>query len=83
MVAEVDRAVRRLEAVKLRLVAAADQAHVGALSGMSGTGAWLAKQTRTPGAAAAGQVALATILESLPETGAALDAGEVSPSTRR
>ncbi|MEZ5097825.1 MAG: hypothetical protein R2731_18155 [Nocardioides sp.] len=36
-----------------------------------------------PGAAAAGQVALATILESLPETGAALDAGEVSPSTRR
>ncbi len=79
LVAEVDRAVHRLEAVKLRLVAAADRADVGALSGMSGTGAWLAKQTRTAGAAAAGQVTLAAALEALPATGAALDAGEVSP----
>ncbi|MEZ5095651.1 MAG: hypothetical protein R2731_05775 [Nocardioides sp.] len=42
LVAEVDRAVRRLEAVKLRLVGRRPRP-VGALSGMSGTGAWLAQ----------------------------------------
>lgn len=78
LVADCERAVRRLEAVKLRLVAAADHAQVAALTGMSGTGAWLAKQTRSAGAAAAGQVALATTLGSLPETAAALDAGDLS-----
>ncbi|MCB0909253.1 MAG: hypothetical protein KDB63_19280, partial [Nocardioidaceae bacterium] len=52
-VREVDRAVARLQAVRLSLVAAADRAEVAAGSGMSGTGAWLSKQTRTTGAAAA------------------------------
>ncbi|MCB0906313.1 MAG: hypothetical protein KDB63_04245, partial [Nocardioidaceae bacterium] len=65
-VREVDRAVARLQAVRLALVAAADRAEVAAGSGMSGTGAWLSKQTRTTGAAAASQVALAGALESLP-----------------
>jgi hypothetical protein len=77
-VREVDRAVARLQAVRLSLVAAADKASVAAGSGMSGTGAWLSKQTRTTGAAAAGQVALAGALEGLPATGAALRDGEVS-----
>jgi hypothetical protein len=77
-VREVDRAVARLQAVRLSLVAAADKASVAAGSGMSGTGAWLSKQTRTTGAAAAGQVALAGALESLPVTGAALRDGELS-----
>ena len=78
LVADCERAVRRLQAVKLRLVAAADQADVGVGSGMSGTGAWLAKQTRSTGATAAGQVALAVALGHLPATEAALAAGEVS-----
>jgi hypothetical protein len=77
-VREVDRAVARLQAVRPALVAAADKASVAGASGMSGTGAWLSKQTRTTGAAAAGQVALAGALESLPVTGAALRDGEVS-----
>ena len=45
---------------------------------MSGTGAWLSKATRTTGAVAAGQVALAGALETLPATGAALRDGVVS-----
>ncbi|MCB0907468.1 MAG: hypothetical protein KDB63_10175, partial [Nocardioidaceae bacterium] len=61
-VREIDRAVARLQAVRLSLVAAADRAHVAAGAGMSGTGAWLSKQTRTTGASAAGQVALAGAL---------------------
>ena len=77
-VREVDRAVARLQAVRLSLVAAADRAEVAAGSGMSGTGAWLSKQTRTTGAAAASQVALAGALESLPVAGAALRDGTVS-----
>ena len=78
-VREADRAISRLQAIRLSLVAAADRAEVAAGSGMSGTGAWLSKQTRTTGAAAAGQVALAGALESLPATGAALREGVVSP----
>ncbi len=62
----------------MSLVAAADRASIAAASGMTGTGAWLSKQTRTTGAAAAGQVALAGALESLPATGAALRDGVVS-----
>jgi hypothetical protein len=77
-VREVDRAVARLQAVRLSLVAAADRAEVALGSGMSGTGAWLSKHTRTTGAAAAGQVALAGALESLPATGAALRDGALS-----
>jgi len=78
-VREADRAISRLQALKLSLVAAADRAAVAAASGMSGTGAWLSQATRTTGAAAAGQVALAGALESLPATGAALREGVVSP----
>jgi len=77
-VREADRAISRLQALKLALVATADKASVAAGSGMSGTGAWLAKQTRTTGASAAGQVALAGALETLPATGAALREGVVS-----
>ena len=77
-VREVDRAISRLQALKLSLVAAADRAQVAAGSGMTGTGAWLSKATRTTGAVAAGQVALAGALESLPATGAALRDGAMS-----
>ncbi len=77
-VGECERAISRLEAVKLRLVAGADAAGVASLSGMTGTAAWVAKHTRIAGSVAAGQVALATALEELPATETALTAGVVS-----
>lgn len=78
LITQADRAISRLQAVKLRLLAAADRSAVAVASGMSGTGAWLAAQTRAAGADAARQVALASALEDLPSTEAALAAGEFS-----
>ena len=79
-VAEVDRAIRRLESFKLKLVAAADQAGVAKDAGFTGADAWLAKTTTVSRADAARQVALATELESGHDaTAEALDAGLVSP----
>ena len=78
-VAEIDRAIARLESVKLRMVAAADRQGAGTESGMSGTPAWLAAHTRSWGAKAAADVSLATALESsLPATKEALAAGTLS-----
>jgi hypothetical protein len=79
-VAEVDRAIRRLESLKLKLVAAADQAGTAQDAGFTGTAAWVAKTTTVSRADAARQVALATELESGHDaTAAALGAGLVSP----
>ncbi|MFZ2503635.1 MAG: DUF222 domain-containing protein [Nocardioides sp.] len=78
LVAETERAIRRLQAIKLRVLAAADSADVSADAGLADTGAWLAKQTRAGSAAAAGQVALANDLQSLPATATALRGGGVS-----
>ena len=58
-VVEVERAIRRLDAVKLRLVAAADAVDVSREAGLPDTTAWLAKNTHATGAAASRQVALA------------------------
>ena len=78
-VAEVERAIARLEAVKLRMVAAADREDAAACAGMSGTSAWLAAHTRSWGAKAAADVSLATALdEGLPVTKEALASGAVS-----
>ena len=78
-VAEVERAIARLEAVKLRMVAAADREDAAACAGMSGTTAWLAAHTRSWGAKAAADVSLATALdEGLPVTKEALASGAVS-----
>ena len=77
--ASVDRAISRMQAMKLQMVAAADRDRVAESSGMSGTAPWLAVHTRTGGAEAAGIVGLAVALDaSLPATRAALSAGEVS-----
>ena len=81
LVAELDRAARRIEALKLKVVAAADRAGAAAAAGFTGTDAWVARQTTTPRAVAARQVALATGLESGHEpTATALDAGLLSPA---
>ena len=79
-VAEVDRAIRRLEAYKLKLVAAADSAGVAQDAGFTGADAWLAKTTTVSRSDAARQVALAADLDAGHEaTAEALDAGRVSP----
>ena len=79
-VAEVDRAIRRLESLKLKLVAAADSAGVAKDAGFTGADAWLAKTTTVSRADAARQVALAGELDSGHDaTAEALDAGLVSP----
>ena len=78
-VAEVERAISRLESLKLTMVAAADAQDAGSRAGLSGTSAWLAAHTRSWGGKAAADVLLATALqESLPVTKAALADGTVS-----
>ncbi|MEI2809489.1 MAG: hypothetical protein V9F00_04615 [Nocardioides sp.] len=49
-VVEAERAIRRLDAVKLRLVAAADAVDVSREAGLPDTTAWLAKNTHATGA---------------------------------
>lgn len=51
-VAEWERAIRRIEAIKLRLVAEAERARAAALSGLPSTAAWLARHTRSDQASA-------------------------------
>ena len=80
LVAELDRAARRIEALKLKVVAAADQARVAKDAGFTSADAWLAKTTTVSRNDAARQVSLALELEAGHDTTAeALDAGLVSP----
>jgi len=80
VVAELDRATRRIEALKLKVVAAAGSAGVAKDAGFTGADAWLAKTTTVSRSEAARQVALAGDLESGHDaTAEALDAGLVSP----
>lgn len=80
---ELDRAVRRLEAVKLSVVAAADAARVAVRTGMADTSSWLACRTHAGGARAASDVKLATALHDprVPSrpTSRALSEGVLSP----
>jgi hypothetical protein len=79
LIGELERAVTRLQAMKLSLVAVVDKADVAADSGMTGTAAWLAARSRSDGAAAAKDVRLATALDGrLAATRAALSEGALS-----
>ena len=81
--AEVDRAIHRLTAYKLKVLASADKARVATDAGFTDTNAWAARQTHTSRATAARDVALATDLETGHDaTAAALDQGVLSPPTR-
>ncbi len=83
-VAEVDRVARRVEALRLALVARADAQQVHRRSGHSSTSAWVASVTRSGGAAAQREVGLATALAGgLDRTREAFEAGEVSGSNAR
>jgi hypothetical protein len=79
VVAELDRAARRIESLKLKVVAYADQAGAAKDAGFTDTTAWVAKTTTVSRSDAAREVALATELESGHDaTAQALDAGLVS-----
>lgn len=78
LVAEADRAIQRLQAVKLRLIAAADAAEVCKDAGLVDTTAWLSRHTRSDSAASARQVSLAQDLESLAATRDEFAHGSVS-----
>jgi hypothetical protein len=79
LIGEVDRAITRLQAVRLDLVRSADRAQVAAESGASGTAAWLASASRADTASASRDVKLAAALgDSLPATREALAQGAVS-----
>ena len=80
-VAEVDRAIHRLTAYKLKVLVSADRARVAADAGFADTNAWAARQTRSSRATAARDVALATDLETGHDTtAAALEEGLLSPA---
>jgi hypothetical protein len=78
-VQEADRVVRRAEAVRSALVAAADRQQVHRQWGHSSTSAWMAAATRSGGAAAQQEVVLATALAGgLDRTREAFESGRVS-----
>jgi hypothetical protein len=79
-VTALERVGRRLDAVKLKLLAAADKAGTAQDAGFTDARAWVAKTTTVSRADAARQVALAGELDSGHDvTATALDAGLVSP----
>ncbi|MCW2760697.1 MAG: endonuclease [Marmoricola sp.] len=81
VVAELNRAARRLTALKLKVVAAADKAGAPSDAGFAGTESWVARHTTVSRTTAAREVALATQLEAGHDaTAAALDEGLVSPA---
>jgi hypothetical protein len=76
---ELDRQRARLDALALRVLAAADLDDVGAASGASSTGAWLSHETRADRAEAVARVKLAQALDrDRQQTAAGLGAGEFS-----
>ncbi|RZI90539.1 MAG: DUF222 domain-containing protein, partial [Microbacterium sp.] len=88
LLVELDRGVRRLEAIKLEVVAAAEAARIADRTGLADTSSWLARRTRAAGARAAADVALATALAPVPDQPArpcadALAAGDLSPDHAR
>ncbi len=64
LLADLDRARHRLEALKLKVLAAADRAGTAKSAGFTGTDAWTAKHTNTSRTTAAREVHLATELEA-------------------
>lgn len=76
---EVERIARRVEAVRLALMAAADRQQAHRRAGHTSTAAWVASATRSGGADAQRDVVLATALDGgLEQTRAALRAGDMS-----
>lgn len=84
LISDVDRAVSRLQAMKLVAIAVVDKANIAAEKGMTGTAAWLAGHSRADSAAANRDVKLATALDDgLDVTQAALAKGDLSTDHAR
>ena len=80
LVGDVDRAITRLQAMRLSLVAVVDKSDVASDAGMTGTAAWLASRSRRDSASAAREVRLATTLDGgLDATREALGQGDLTP----
>ena len=80
-VRSLERVARRLEAVRLKILAAADKAGTARDAGFSGTEAWTAQHTNTSRTTAAREVHLATELQTGHDTTAtALEEGLLSPA---
>jgi hypothetical protein len=78
------RGLARVEALRLRVLAAGDSVDIAAESAATSTGAWLAHATRTPRSVAHADVKLATALdETLTATRDALAAGVVDGEQAR
>ena len=79
MLGECERAIRRLQAVKLRVIAAADRAAVAGETGLASTGAWVAATVHADQGDAARVTRLAGALdEASSVTGQAVSAGVIS-----
>ncbi len=75
-----ERIIRRVEAVKLKMLVSAEQAGAARAAGFSGTDAWTARHTNISRTQAAREVALATDLKTGHDaTAAALGHGSLSP----
>lgn len=84
LLVDVDRAVARLQSLRLGLVSVVDKADLAAQSGMTGTAAWLAARSRTDGGTAARDTKLAAALDGgLGATRAALAQGDLTPDHAR
>jgi hypothetical protein len=84
LIADADRAVARLQSLKLAAISVVDKAQVAAESGMTGTAAWLAAHGRADGATAARDVKLAAALDDgLDLTRSALAVGDLTPDHAR
>ena len=72
------QSINRLQALELKVIAAARRSQAGAPDGLVGVGAWVARESRVGGAEAARSVRLASALESLPVASGALGDGLIS-----
>lgn len=78
LVQQLSRAEARVKALRLRVVAAADRARTGVRAGAASTAAWAAGLVNADHRTSQRDVALATGLAELSQTGAALGAGRIS-----
>lgn len=77
--AEVDRAIRRLQSVKLSLLVAADHSGLAAAGGYADTTAWAARTTHCDSAATREDLRLATELHQTPPAGKPDAGASVTP----
>ena len=78
LVADLERVGRRVEALKLKVIARGETAAAAKSEGFPDTGSWVARQSRRTRSDAARQVRLAEDLDGAAQTGQAFAAGALS-----